>query len=137
MGAVVSEKPAVRPCKPAVLVMDTRDDRRELHRLICRLSPRGRMRFLEWCCQHAQLPTGPRSPLRPRPRREMYERAELAYRDSSADERHGFEVWLDVNNLAVGWDLDLKKAGLELVERVRQQERHLPQAPVSPHPRQS
>lgn len=101
------------------LVLDTLDDRKEMHGLICRLSPDNRMRFLAWCCRQSHLPN---STVRPRPRQEMYERANLARYDSSADERLGFEVWLDMNNLAVGSCLDLEKAGLELVRRVRQQE---------------
>lgn len=106
------------------LYLDTLDDRRELHRLLTRLSPARRLRFLEWCCAKAIVP---HSEIHPGPSRTVRELAELARRDSSADERHALDVFLDIWVLSIQYELDLDDALAALVNFVRGRE--LPAVP--------
>jgi hypothetical protein len=102
--------------KPIAVVYDNLDDRRELYCLFARLSPRHRIAFLEWCCRQSVLPN---SETRPGVSAAMKERAKLAQRDSSADEKLTIECLLDLYNLSIQWELDLAHAcrALELVVR--------------------
>jgi hypothetical protein len=48
--------------KSKLLEWDTRDDRKEVHQLLTRLSPRDRLRWLAWCCENAVLPNSDKHP---------------------------------------------------------------------------
>lgn len=100
------------PC----FAFDTRDDRKEMHQLLCKLSPAKRLAFLAWCCTKAAVPN---SVIRPCVGRAMPERAALAMKDDSADEKLSLEIYLDVWNLSLQYQLDLVEATAELVRRVR------------------
>lgn len=41
--------------KKAILYHDTLDDKREMHALLDRLTPRRRLQWLHYCCQHCAL----------------------------------------------------------------------------------
>ena len=101
--------------KPSILTLDTLDDRRELHSLLHRLSPRRRVSFLAWCCRQVSGPNG----TRPVASSRVGPTLEAAYRCSVADERLTNEMYGDVLALAAQWDLDLAAAARELEARVR------------------
>jgi hypothetical protein len=90
--------------KPIAVVYDNLDDRRELYCLFARLSPAQRIAFLDWCCRQSAVPN---SACRPGVSAAMRERAKLAQRDSSADEKLTIECLLDVYNLSIQYTLDL------------------------------
>ena len=102
--------------RAACLAYDTKDDRRELHQLLCRLPPAARLNFLAWCCRRACLPN---SQVRPKVGKGMPAKVPLANKDDSADEKLSLEVFLDVWNLALQYELNLTEATAELVRRVR------------------
>lgn len=102
--------------RPACLLLDSLDDRREIHRLLARLSPARRLAFLRDCCRRARLPghrdfTGPS--------RKTVELAELARRDDSADRRLTLDVWFDLWHLATHYAFDLDDALARLVALCR------------------
>lgn len=102
---------------PPLLLLDTRDDRRELVVLLAKLSPAARVAFLGWCCSRCAGPNGTRpapSVLR------MGETIKMAYRCDRADNRLVNEVYADLLLLASQWGLDLAAAAAELERRVRQ-----------------
>src|SRR5437016_1519525 len=91
--------------KAPYLQFDTLDDRKELYVLLGKLSPRHRVAFLDWMGHVAFNKYG--GSIRHAPSRETRERAELAERDSSADERLVLETAIDVWMLASQWQMDL------------------------------
>lgn len=93
--------------KPAHVYHDTKDDRAEAHRLLSLLHPRRRVAFLADCCKRATLP---RSRVHPGPHRRTRELAELACRDSSADERLTLDLLFDLFTLSMTHQLDLTAA---------------------------
>lgn len=87
------------------LVYDNLDDRREIHRLLERLSPTGRKRFLAWCCQ--QVTISPNSTIHPR----------VAQRTRGLAQEIFYDVWA----LAIQYGLDLDVVAAKLVEVVKRQ----------------
>jgi hypothetical protein len=102
---------------PGRLQHDCLDDRRQIHELLARLTPRDRITFLRWCCTRAALP---HSTTRPRVSRRTVRLARLAERDESADRRLALDCFFDVWNLTTQYDFDLDAALEKLVEMVRQ-----------------
>lgn len=83
------------------LVLDTLDDRREMHALIERLPPPRRLAYLRWCCAQ----TG-----------------QIGYHQAKVDPWHSarsMEVYFDVWALHTQYGLNLDKALEKLVEIVR------------------
>lgn len=99
-----------------LLYHDNREDRTEIHRLLCRLAPADRLQFLRWACQNATLPN---SAVRPRVSRKTVELAGLARHDDSADRRLSLECFFDLMFLANSYSFDLDQALARLVEMVR------------------
>lgn len=103
--------------KPAYLTMDNLDDRTEVYRLLSRLSPARRLAWLRWCCARAVLPN---SATHPGPARKMVELADLARRDSSADQRLTLDIFYDFWSLTgLNYELDPDVALTKLVAMVR------------------
>lgn len=98
---------------PSLLSLDTLDDRRELHTLLCKLSPRARVSFLAWCCSQVN------GKLRPVASARMGETVDLAYRCGRADDRLTNEIYGDLLSLAANYRFDLGAAAVELERRVR------------------
>lgn len=99
-----------------VLAHDNLDDRREVHRLLGRLSPARRVAFVESCCRRAVLPG---SATRPGVARRTRDLAERARTDSGADERLTLDLYFDLWLLASQYDFDLGEAFRRLEARVR------------------
>lgn len=105
--------------KPQLLIIDTLDDRRELHGLLHRLPPRDRIRFLQTCC--ARVPRG--SDRLPVPAVwSMRATVDQAYRDDRADLRLTNEIYADVLQLFNQYRLDAVATALLLTEWVRRPE---------------
>jgi hypothetical protein len=102
--------------KPSVVVMDTKDDRRELWSLLHRLPPGARVAFLMRCCSEVR-------------KRDKYsngpvatgfeEMVREAQRCDRGDDRLTNEVYGQMIILSSQWGLDLYRAGLELERRAR------------------
>lgn len=99
--------------KPALLLMDTKDDRREIWSLLHRLDPRRRVRYLARCCRRVRAAHpaghGPRVTFE-----RMEARMVASYRCGKADETLTNEVYGDVLVLSSQWGLDLGLVALEL-----------------------
>src|SRR5262245_10076525 len=93
--------------RPSVLALDTLDDRREVFRLLDRLSPRRRLAYLAWCCRQVRTPAG--EPVR------------VAAR-SNGDT---FEVFFDWWHLGFQYDLDMDAAARALERQVRRSQETL------------
>jgi hypothetical protein len=89
----------------AVIQIDNRDDRREIHRLLAQLSPDMRVRFLAACCRGARFHG--KGLLAPRLRPETWQRAAWARTDSAQDECLTLECFFDLVHLANNFSLDL------------------------------
>lgn len=103
--------------RPQILDYDTRDDRREVYRLLARLHPDARVAFVEGCCRRAALPG---SATRPGVARRTRALARQACLDDSADERLTLELFFDLWNLSVSYAFDLDAALARLVAAARQ-----------------
>ena len=99
-----------------VLSVDNLDDRREVHELLRKLSPARRVAWLEWACGQSKLNRFKEPIVVARKTREL---AELAQRDSSADNALTVDVYLSMWMLAMQFQLDLDKALAKLVGMVR------------------
>lgn len=97
----------------SVRLLDTLDDRREIHTLLGRLSPRERVAFLGWCCERAK------GKCRPKPSRKMDPRIRDAMRDDGADERLTLEMYYDFWVLVHQYEVDSVAAAKELERRCR------------------
>lgn len=104
--------------RPTYLRLDTLDDRRQIHDLLTRLSPRRRIAFMRWACEQATLPGTTKHP---GVSRKTVRLARLAERDGSADARLSLDCYFDVWLLASQYDFDLDMALEKLVEMVRGQ----------------
>ena len=100
--------------KSSILAFDTLDDRRELFRLLGKLAPRERVRFVGWCCGQIGSPTRPTPSLRNWPTVKAAERGE-----AGADDRLTTTLYTDVLVLSSQWGLDLTRAAVELERWVR------------------
>jgi hypothetical protein len=98
-----------------LLVLDSRDDRRELHGLLHRLPPKRRLEFLEWCCK--QVPPAAKLPV-PAVWK-MRATVEQAYRCEKANEVLSNEIYCDLLQLFNVYHLDAMKTALELTALVR------------------
>lgn len=104
------------------ILYDNLDDRREIYRLLSRLAPAVRVKWLEWCCKQVTVPN---SRIHPEPSyRRMRGRIDEAYRHDRGDEVLVAEVYFDVWQLAHQYHLDLDKATAKLVETVRWAEKN-------------
>lgn len=99
--------------KPAYAVLDTLDDRREIHQMLDRLPPPKRVEFLGWCC--SQVKGG----LRPTPSRRMTPTMNTAKRDDSASQKLSLDIYFDFWALVTQYGLDPQKAAVELERRVK------------------
>ncbi len=102
--------------KPAFLVLDTLDDRREVHALLGKLSPTARREFIGWCC--AQVTLG-KTKIRPRPSVRSDPLTLAARRDDAADARHIMDSYFDFWKLCNTYGLDAVAAAEELERRVK------------------
>lgn len=105
--------------KPRYLILDTKDDRRELANLLSRLPPRERLAWLERQCRRSTLPN---SVLRPRIQARTRNLAEKARWDDSASERLTVECWSDLWSLSIQYKLDIDAAVSDLVAMVRRRQ---------------
>ena len=103
-----------------VLQFDSPDERREIQRLVGRLSPNRRVEFLQWCCTQARLT--PTSSSYPRVGKMSYELADKARWDSSANARLNIDIVMSVYSLTAQYEFNLERALLKLVEWVRGRE---------------
>lgn len=102
--------------KSSLLLLDTLDDRREIHSLLHRLSPRDRVRFLARCCRRVTDARGygPRVSLW-----RMRERIDASYRCGKADDGLTNECYGDILVMAASWGLDLLAVAAELEQVAR------------------
>ncbi len=101
---------------PQILVLDTRDDRQEVQRLLSALAPKDRVKFLIWACQ--RVPQG-RGRLPVPQVSGMRETCDLAYRCDRADERLTRMVYMDCLALFANFELDAAKTAIALERWVR------------------
>lgn len=94
-------------------LLDTLDDRREIHTLLGKLSPRKRVAFLDWCCKRAK------GRCRPTPSWRMAPRISEAMKDDDADERLTLELYYDFWVLVHQYEVDALEAAKELERRCR------------------
>jgi hypothetical protein len=102
--------------KPLLLACETLDDRREIHRMLHRLPPVERVRFLDRVAKRIRVPNSEglgASWFR------MNATIKEAYRCDRADLRLTNEVYADCVGLAVQWDVDLLAVAVELEQLVR------------------
>lgn len=99
----------------SLLVMDTLDDRRELHALLAKLPPRSRVSFVAWCCSRARGVLG----RKPVASSRFAPLIEQAGRCSRGDDRLTNECYSDLLALSLSYDLDMGAAARELERRVR------------------
>lgn len=97
--------------KHPLVSMDTKDDRREIWSCLHRLSPKDRMRFLDWCCLSCNN-------VRPQYRK-MKDRYEGAYRNDAYDNALTNEIYTDFWMLTCQWDLDAEYAARVLERFVK------------------
>lgn len=102
--------------KPQFLIYDTLDDRREIYRLLHRLSPQKRIAFLNWCCKQATLG---KHQSYIQVSRKSHQMAEQARKCDRADEALTADLYNDLWHLASHYQFDLDKALEELVRRNR------------------
>lgn len=98
----------------SILHHDNRDDRREIHYLLSKLSPHKRIAWVQKCCRKATLRG---SVLNPAVDIKSIRLAELAMRDDSADQKLTMDLFLDLWHLANHYNFDLEAALVDL-ERV-------------------
>lgn len=104
--------------RPQITLDDTLDSRRELHRLLSKLPPRDRIKFLEFCC--ASVPQNEKGHL-PVPRvGKMRATVEMAYKCDRASDVLTNEIYCDLLVLATQYKLDLLKTAKALEQLVRQ-----------------
>ena len=102
--------------KPAWLILDTKDDRKEIHHLLAALPPAARMEFLAWCCRQVVLPQTRTHPV---PSARMAPRFAEARHSDSADERLTMEIYFDFWRLCNTYGLDPTAAAAELERRAK------------------
>lgn len=98
--------------KPNLLVIDTLDDRREIHLLLAKLNPRRRVLFLQWCCSRAHLAGAPEA--RPHLSLDFAQKIRDAYRCDRGDDRLTATIYLDLLALGAQYVFDLPAAVVEL-----------------------
>lgn len=86
--------------KSVALILDTKDDRREMLSLLERISPRDRLRWLAWCCRQVTGPHG--------------DKVRVAARSTG---ENAIEVLMDQWQLIVQYELDPTPAA-ELLEKI-------------------
>ncbi len=114
---------------PNLLVLDTKDDRREIHGLLHHLPPRDRIGFLVACCHRC-----PPQRVMPHPVvTGMLATLAQAYRCDRADGALTNEVYADLLNLMNVYRLDAAATTLLLVEWVKRPDvRRVPAPPPAP-----
>lgn len=101
--------------KPSLLVIDTRDDRREIWHLLHHLPPRRRAQFLKWCCDQVANDAKGHRPMVRVTREEVQD----AVRADDGDHRLTNSVYSLTLILGSQWKLDLVKAAVELESWVK------------------
>ena len=86
---------------------DTKGDRGDMLDMLDRLPPRKRMAWLKWCCENSRIP---RTTIPMAVRSDTWQRAQHAQTDDSASEKLSVEVFQDVWNLALQYELDMPAA---------------------------
>lgn len=104
--------------KPAYLVWDNLSNRKETLFLFARLPPYARIAFMEACCANACVG---HTDIRPGVLQETYDRAAVAMRDDSADEKLTLELWGDLAALCVQYNLDIDKMLEPLTQMARRE----------------
>ena len=106
--------------KPAVILMDNRDDRREVWTALIRgLDPIRRVDFLDWCCNLLRATTtGPSFVMIQNARADrekMYLLVRAAWRgDAAADMILTNQIYADITGLGHQWGLCLATVAVEL-----------------------
>ena len=103
--------------KPAFLILDDFDSRREIHGLLHRLPPRIRIEFLAWACK--QVPKNNANRLPEPAVWKMAATVDLAYRCETANLVLTNEIYSDVLQLAATFQLDLVATAKSLERLVR------------------
>ena len=101
--------------RPRELILNTKDDRREIITLLGKLPPAERRAFLGWCCRQVDqncrtLPT---------PSRRDVPFMRLAYRDDDTDWRYTLSLFYDFWALVMQYGCDPLTLSLELERLVR------------------
>jgi len=99
----------------STLILDTLDDRREIHTLLRKLHPEVAVEWLAAQCRKVKPING----CRPNPARKMQPRIQAALRDDDAASRLSLELYYDVWALGLQYDLDLTQAALSLERLVK------------------
>jgi hypothetical protein len=95
---------------------DTLSDRRDIYRLLDRLPPEQRLAWMSWVCSQAKMP---HSMTQPRVQAKTRALARQARWDSSASAQLTLELYFDVWQLAVNFELDFEAALRQLEEMAR------------------
>ena len=93
--------------KPLYMAHDNLDDRREVHRLLTRLPPILRLRWLKWCCARCTLPNSNKHPV-------------IGLGTTGAN---GMEIFYDFWQLANQYNLDPRVGMDALVQVLHHDER--------------
>lgn len=101
--------------KPSLLIIDTKDDRREIWSLLHHLAPRMRAKFLKWCCDRVAADAKGYQPVARVTREEIRD----AMRTDDGDNRLTNSVYSLVLVLGSQWKLDLVAAAVELEQWVK------------------
>lgn len=84
------------------LILDTRDDRREIHQLLESITPADRLAWLQWCCNQVKGPHGDK----------------IKVRRTTTGE-NAMELFLDFWQLVVQYEFDPTPAAERLEEIAR------------------
>lgn len=101
--------------RPRELILNTKDDRREIITLLLKLSPNERRNFLAWCCRQVD----PVLKVRPKPAKKDLSILHQAYRDDAANWRYTLDLFYDFWALVMQYGCDPVAMSLELETRVR------------------
>ena len=94
--------------KPKLLILDTRDDRKEILQSLQRLSPADRLRWLSWCCSKAHLNGSQNRPM-----------------VTPLSRGDAMEVFLDFFGIVADYEIEVEAAARDLERRARKRGRRL------------
>ncbi len=97
------------------LILNTKDDRREIITLLGKLSPADRRAFLGWCCRQVD----PNLRMRPKPADRDAAFVAGAFKDDETDWRYTLSLFYDFWALVMQYGCDPMTMSLELERRVR------------------
>jgi hypothetical protein len=98
------------------LNFDNKDDCTELHRLLERLSPRDRVRFMVECCKRATVPNAQYNPGVPP---ETYRQARLVEQGKASDRKFALECYFDLWTLCMNYKFDMREAATILQDMIK------------------